>query len=266
MHPIERLRWIARASGEPSATIASEAAWALGELAQSEPAAVLTASRRLVERHPACGPLWWVCAQLVMSDDPSRTAASTAGELASDPVPQRVAAALGSEFTASDPLACTAPTELVRSALSLRPNSTVRVLGAFGELRREVRALGSVVDEVTGYGTDELPQGLDRAAVLLVEPLLAGPDGLLVSVAAAQAVEAAIELSVPVWAVLGVGSVLPADLATAAAELAGADYEVIAPERLTSAVDASGRGPVRASLARTTCPACPELVPRGPSS
>ena len=57
MHPIERLRWIARAEDEPAASLGSEAAWTLAELAEQEPNALLTACRRLLDRHPACGPL-----------------------------------------------------------------------------------------------------------------------------------------------------------------------------------------------------------------
>ena len=49
--------------------LAAEAAWTLAELAEAEPAALLTACRRLLERHPDCGPLWWTAARLVSADD-----------------------------------------------------------------------------------------------------------------------------------------------------------------------------------------------------
>ncbi|MGH9295606.1 MAG: hypothetical protein ACRD0B_09770, partial [Acidimicrobiales bacterium] len=69
MHPIERLRYIARVQGESGPTIAIEAAWTLAELATIEPSALVTACRRLIEHHPECGPLWWVSAHLVVADD-----------------------------------------------------------------------------------------------------------------------------------------------------------------------------------------------------
>ena len=56
MHPIERLRWIARAEDEPAASLGSEAAWTLAELAEQEPTALLTACRRLLDRHPSLRP------------------------------------------------------------------------------------------------------------------------------------------------------------------------------------------------------------------
>src|ERR1700689_4842391 len=104
MHPIERLRWIAGAEDEPAASLASEAAWTLGELARDEPTAVLTASRRLLDRHPACGPLWWVCAKLAGADDAVEVARGAAVELCSDSTPDRIAAALRASFAASDVL------------------------------------------------------------------------------------------------------------------------------------------------------------------
>ena len=64
MHPIERLRYVARAGWAPPAVLAAEAAWALGDLALHEETAVLPACRRLLDRHPGCGPLWWVAALL----------------------------------------------------------------------------------------------------------------------------------------------------------------------------------------------------------
>jgi len=102
MHPIERLRWIARAEDEPAASLASEAAWTLAELAQQEPTALLTACRRLLDRHPACGPMWWVSARLAAADDPVEVARRAAAELCSDTTPDRLAKALRASLTATD--------------------------------------------------------------------------------------------------------------------------------------------------------------------
>ena len=85
MHPIERLRYVARAGWGPPAVLAAEAAWALGDLALHEEAAVLPACRRLLDRHPGCGPLWWVAARMLTAGDAVEEAERCADALESDP-------------------------------------------------------------------------------------------------------------------------------------------------------------------------------------
>jgi hypothetical protein len=94
VHPIERLRFVARAGWGGPAELGVEAAYALAELAENEPAAVLPACRRLLERNPACGPLWWVAARLLCSDDPMAEAGRCARALEDDPTQERLEAAL----------------------------------------------------------------------------------------------------------------------------------------------------------------------------
>jgi len=67
MHPIERLRFVARAEGVPGEVLAVEAASALMTFAD-DPAALVAASRRVLSRQVSCGPLWWVCARMLTAD------------------------------------------------------------------------------------------------------------------------------------------------------------------------------------------------------
>jgi hypothetical protein len=94
VHAIERLRWVAQAEWAPAEEVASEAAWALAELAYDEPMAVLPACRRLLQRHPACGPMWWVAAHVLGSADPEGSAAHCADLLLSDPTEEVLVEAL----------------------------------------------------------------------------------------------------------------------------------------------------------------------------
>lgn len=64
MHPIERLRFVARAEGVPGEVLAIEATAALMTFAE-DPAALVAASRRVLARQVSCGPLWWACARLL---------------------------------------------------------------------------------------------------------------------------------------------------------------------------------------------------------
>lgn len=84
MHPIERLRYVARAGWAGPAALGAEAAYALADLAAYEPAAVLPACRRLLERNPSCGPLWWVAARLCSAGDPVAEADRCVEELEDD--------------------------------------------------------------------------------------------------------------------------------------------------------------------------------------
>jgi hypothetical protein len=97
VHPIERLRYVARAGWAGPGALGAEAAYALAELAEHEPAAVLPACRRLLERNPGCGPLWWVAARLCVAGDLVAEAERCAEELDDDPTGALLDAALAPE-------------------------------------------------------------------------------------------------------------------------------------------------------------------------
>src|SRR5437870_11931458 len=84
MHPIERLRMVARAAGEGPALVAQEAAAALAAFAD-DPAGLVTACRRLVDRQPTSGPISWLAARVLCAGDPVAEAYRAAGELDRDP-------------------------------------------------------------------------------------------------------------------------------------------------------------------------------------
>jgi hypothetical protein len=83
MHPIEHLRYVARAHGADPVEVAMGAADALAGISR-DPAAALVAARRLVEHHPTNAPLWSVCAHAVTSMDPYRDVDDVARRIAND--------------------------------------------------------------------------------------------------------------------------------------------------------------------------------------
>src|SRR5579871_2010666 len=91
---MERLRYLARGGGSGCATIAGQAAIALGGLGDLDAGAVVTAARRLLDHHPACGPLWWVCAHVLAADDPYLAAGFAGAELDGDTTDRRLAGLL----------------------------------------------------------------------------------------------------------------------------------------------------------------------------
>ena len=85
MHPIEHLRYVARAAGADPALVASEAAAALAQMAALDPAGLVPACRRLVERHLTAGPVWWLSARILGADDQRAAAREAAALLDRDP-------------------------------------------------------------------------------------------------------------------------------------------------------------------------------------
>jgi hypothetical protein len=166
--------------------VAAEAASALADLADDDPLAVLPACRRLLERNPGCGPLWWVAARVVASEDPVDEAERCAEELESDPTD-----------TLCD---ASAPPRAVRHG------GIGEVVGA-DVVIVEAAALGmSRVDGATATSRNMAldPSGERGSMVINGDDL-----GLL---------EAALAADVTIWVVGGVGRVLPPRLWEALAD------------------------------------------------
>ena len=87
---MERLRSVARATGTGPGLLVPEAAAALARL-DGDPAALVTACRRLVDRHPDVGPVWWLASRVLCAADPVDEAWRAAG----DPAPYEGSPALG---------------------------------------------------------------------------------------------------------------------------------------------------------------------------
>jgi hypothetical protein len=262
MHPIERLRWIARAEDEPAAALGSEAAWTLAELADQEPNALLTACRRLLDRHPACGPLWWVSARLATAADPLEEGRRAAAELCSDSTSDRIGRQLRVSFTATDALVLTSPIELSLPALESSNPYPLRLVASPWSIRRSMRDLSVVSSEVTGWSSDEADDAMDGAAVLLVEVLAAGRDAVIVSRGTAAVVQSARTASVPAWAVIGVGRALPDRLFEAARERAADEVDEVEMEAFALGIGPELTGDPATVAAQVTCPPGPELLRR----
>ena len=84
MHPIEYLRHVARASGADPTMLVAETASALRAMRLDQPGFVL-ATRRIVDKHPTCAPLWWLCAGALSALDPSARLRELAEEFDLDP-------------------------------------------------------------------------------------------------------------------------------------------------------------------------------------
>ena len=128
MHPIERLRFVARADGAGVAMLVEAAARALAGLADDH-AGLVTGCRQIVDRHPAVGPVWWLTSRMLCSDTPEREAWQVSAALDADPT-ARVLAGLLPEEGVTVVLGWP---EVLAGALHHRGDLRVRVVDSLGE-------------------------------------------------------------------------------------------------------------------------------------
>ena len=97
MHPIEHLRYLARAGYADAPELVAETASALRGLGLDHANLVLTC-RRIVERHPTCGPLWWLCAELLTALEPRDTLRRCVDGVRGDSTPAHLAEHLATQW------------------------------------------------------------------------------------------------------------------------------------------------------------------------
>jgi hypothetical protein len=271
--------------------VAAEAADALAAFAD-DPAGLVIASRRLIERRPAAGPLWWLASRVLCALDPAfeamdaaadlerdRTAVALAGDLPGGTVaivgwPDQAGAALrmrgrmGGGESGSDRVVVVPSGRSWEGGASAADGLWEPTSSGPRVSRRHSRweppeDLGwGCVDWLQSHGVDArlLPDGEVAAAgrrsvLALLEATAVGPESFLAPAGSAALAEAAREAHRPVWMVAGVGRVLPGPLYDALVRRVGDDpaFEVVP---LAAVDDVSGpTGP--SSPARMPRPACP---------
>jgi hypothetical protein len=262
MHPIERLRHVARAEGAGPSLLAREAAGALAGFSD-DPAGLVTACRRLVDRHPADGPMWWLAARVLAAGDPRGEAWRAAEDLEDDATPEALLRALPSEGF----VAVLGWPELAGDALRRAGEVQLLVIDTGGRWT-------GVVDRLERRGVDavDVPDSGLGAAVadadlLVLEASALGPDGFVAEAGSRAAAAVARHAGVPVWLVAGEGRVLPGRLWET---LVGrvhldcdpwlADDEVVPLDLVDQVVGPVGLQPPDVAVRRANCPVAPELL------
>jgi hypothetical protein len=185
VHPIERLRYIARSYGGDPRTLVVETASALRALGD-DPAGLVVACRRIIERHPTSGPLWWLCAHMLTDTDPWGVARRLASEIADDPTAERLADAMALDAT----VCVVGWSDLIGEALLRRDDLSVLAVGS-----------DDSADLLTG--------AVLAADVVLIEAMAASTTEMLAVPGARAAASVAYCSEIPVWAIVGVGRRIP---------------------------------------------------------
>ncbi|MGH8989993.1 MAG: hypothetical protein ACRDZ7_00495 [Acidimicrobiia bacterium] len=263
MHPIERLRWVARAPEADVGLAAVEAAEALAAFADDPPGLVI-ACRRLIERRPSAGPLWWLGSRVLCALDPVAEAYAAMADLERDPT-----ATLLSLELPGGTIAVVGWPELASQALRsaervavVEPSPGRGVSPRYGDGRRLLRRLEHLGIDARIAGPEAAAR---RAALVLLEAHAAGPAGFVAAAGSTALARAARDASVPVWLVVGVGRRLPGalfDALTTHLHLDPGDPEVLAWDAVEEVAGPGGRvAPGTAATgSRSDCPVAPELL------
>jgi hypothetical protein len=267
VHPIEHLRYVARAHGADSASLATETAHALGSM-RFDPSGLVVACRRIVERHPFSGPLWWLCSNVLTSSEPFETVWELADRIGCDETPRRLAAELPDD---ADVVTIGSP-DVVADALVRRGDVRVLALDVGHTATSFVRRL-----ERHDVDYEPIDAGLAGivardADVVLVEALATDGVRVVAPVGASTIAACAMAGSTPSWLLAGVGRRLPAAIVDAMVERVDElradldawdlDVEVVPATLFTDVVGPLGRLPMGPPAIVAECPVASELLRR----
>ena len=261
-HPIERLRWVARAEGAGASLLAREAAGALATIGD-DLAGLLTGCRRLIDRHPAVGPLWWLSARALAAEDPSRELWAAAAELDADATSAVVAAHLPDDIA----ITVLGWPEQAGDALRRRGDVEVLVIDSRGEGSSFAHRLEADGVEAFEVGESGLGSAVRESNLVLLEASALGPSGCYCTAGSLAAAAVARALGIDVVVVAGVGRVLPGRLWEAlvtrvddADDPWALDHEVVPLEWITGVAGPGGVLDPSAAVKRADCPVVPELL------
>jgi hypothetical protein len=264
VHPIERLRYVARARGADAESLVRETAGALRGLGL-DMSGLVVACRRIVERHPTSGPLWWLCARMLTSTDPLLAARAAVGEIEED--------ATVDELTAAIPDGATVVTigwpDLIGLAIARRGDIRVLAVDAGHEGSSFVQRLERVDVESELVPTEAAAIAVAAADLVLIEAGALDVTTVIAPTGSALLAAAAGLHGTPAWVVAGCGRRLPAPMILAIMDRVAHQSidpwsrEVEAfPTALVSHV-VGPRGRLAADEVRAECEMAPELLRTG---
>ena len=205
MHPIEQLRYVARANGADARLLVAEAASAL-RIFGNDPAGLLTGCRRLLTRQPAIGPLWWLCTRLVLSTDQRAEARLAVEELQADATDRRLAAELPDGAT----LGLVGWPDLVVETLGRRrADCSALVVDVDGMGPSVVRRLDRDEVDAESFDGSRMAGVAAEADVVVLEASAASTSAALVDIGGLALAATAKAVGRPVWLVVPTGCLLP---------------------------------------------------------
>jgi hypothetical protein len=269
VHPIEHLRYVARAQGADPASLVEETAHALGSM-RFDPSGLVVACRRIVERHPFTGPLWWLCSNVTTSAEPFDAVWELSEEIRRDRTGSELAAALPDDavvVTIGDP-------DVVGDGLVRRGDVRVLAFDAGHLATSFVRRLERHDVDVEPVDAGVVGVAARHATVVLVEALAVDAQRAIVPAGSSTIAAAGAAWDVPVWLVAGIGRRLPpAYLEAMVARVASLsedidpwdlDVEVLPSSMVSHVVGPHGIVPMGPPAIVAECPLASELLRHSP--
>jgi hypothetical protein len=269
VHPIEHLRYVARAQGADPTSLVEETAHALGSL-RFDPSGLVVACRRIVERHPFTGALWWLCANVSTSAEPFEAVWELADEIRNDPTGAELGAVLADDAT----VATIGDPDVIGAGLVRRGDIRVLALDAGHTATSFVRRMERHDVDVEPVDAGVAGVVSNHADVVLIEAMAVDSGRAVVPVGSSTIAAAAATWGTPVWLVAGVGRRLPSGFVDAMVAKVGAlsdecdpwnlDVEVLPTSMFTHVVGPHGKVPMGPPAIVAECPMAHELLRHSP--
>ena len=207
MHPIEHLRYVARARGADPVSLVLETAAALGGLSH-EPAGIVLAVRRIVQRHPTVGQLWWLCSHALGANDPFEAIRRCEEQIETDSTVKTLRDALPQDATV-----CIVgwPTATL-NAIARRADLKIFIVESNGDGDAAVERLQRMDIDATLVQHEFLSQVISQSDVVVIEALATGASDVLCSGGSYSAAAIAYCQQKLVWLVTACGTRLPESL------------------------------------------------------
>lgn len=229
---------------------------------RDDPAGLLAACRRILDRQLTCGPLWWLCARMLCAADPMAEARRAVEQLEADPTGVALAGALDDEAV----VAVIGWPAQSAAALRRRGDLEVLVVDVAGEALEAVEQLGRMDVQSVAVPARAVAAAVDAADLVLIESLAVGPSEALVHAGSLGAAALARLRGKEVWLVAGEGRLMPAPMFDALVrrwdgrvDPLEAEEEPFPLEMVDRMACAGGVLAVKEALAHTDCPVAPEL-------
>lgn len=258
---------MARSAGAPQLALVAETARALSGFAGDE-RGLVTACRRIVHRHPACGSLVWLAARALTATDARAELGEVAAAVAADPTSRQVAGSLPDDAT----LVVSGWPEVTVASLGRRGDLAVVVIDADGCGEDLVDALAGA--DVAGRAVPAVQVGAVLSSAVGVEGVVVAieadmTDGrrAIAGAGSLAAVATARALGLTTWLVVPEGRCQPEVMVSAAlarldsgvTDPAGVDWDVVPTELIDVVVRPGGPGVPAEVLGAPDGPAVPEL-------
>jgi hypothetical protein len=194
---------VARSSGAPVDEVFRAAAASLAGFSD-DPVSLVTACRRLIERHPENGPVWWLCARVLSAGDPGDESWRCLDAWVADRTPSE----LGHALPDGAVVALVGSPDRFIPALSGRGDVRVVVVDVEGDSYGFVRRLDAVDVVADTVDVARLGPAVSAADLVVLDAASVGPAAGLAAPGSWPVAAVAHTSGVPVWLVAGTGRVM----------------------------------------------------------